>query len=73
MNVPTRRGFFLQVGAASAAAQSPGSAPCRPGFLNPRSGAHPYCSDAPGSRPHVFLITVDMMSPDHWQIGRAHV
>lgn len=70
MNAPTRRGFFLQVGAASAAAQTAGSAPCRPGFLNPRTGAHPYCSDATGSRPHVFLITVDMMSPDHWRPGR---
>ncbi len=72
-----RRGFlfqgrsYLRRRRQTSPAPSTAGALCRPGFLEPHSGAHPYCASPPPSRPHVFLISVDMMSPDHWRPGRA--
>lgn len=61
---------FLQFGAVGAAQPRPGDS-CRPSFLDRRSGAHPFCASTPPARPHVFVISVDMFSPDHWLPGRA--
>jgi arylsulfatase A-like enzyme len=68
MNSSRRR--FLQISAAGASQARPQDA-CQPSFLDRRSGAHPYCASTPPARPHVFLISADMVSPDHWLPGRA--
>ncbi len=40
-------------------------------FINRKTGAHPFRARDKGRRPHVFLITLDMVSPDHWHPSRA--
>lgn len=40
-------------------------------FINRKTGAHPFRARAAGQRPHIFLITLDMVSPDHWHPSRA--
>lgn len=60
----------MQAGAV-AAAQPRAEENCSQSYLDRRAGAHPYCAGPAGSKPHVFVITVDMLSPDHWMPGRA--
>lgn len=40
-------------------------------FLHQKTGRHPYRLRPVQRRPNIFLITVDMVSPDHWHPGRA--
>jgi arylsulfatase A-like enzyme len=68
MNSSRRR--FIQFSALSAA-QTRREEACKPSFLDRRSGAHAYCATAGAAKPNVFLISVDMISPDHWRPGRA--
>src|SRR5574340_779788 len=39
-------------------------------YLNRKTGAHPFRAQPRAKRPHVFLITLDMVSPDHWRAER---
>lgn len=40
-------------------------------FLNRKAGLHPFQTREVGQRPHVFLLTLDMVSPDHYHPSRA--
>ena len=42
-----------------------------PRFLNRKTGAHPFRARAVGRRPNIFVISVDMLSPDHWRHSRT--
>jgi len=45
-------------------------------YLNPRTGAHPFTCETREQRPHVFVITVDMIPPESYAPGfpiRAHL
>jgi len=39
-------------------------------FINKKSGTHPFRVRDLGWRPHIFLITLDMVSPDHYHSSR---
>ena len=72
-----RREFFHAFGfgtlAACTAAQSSDTA--RPDaamrFINRKTGAHPFRATPVGRRPHMFVITLDMVSPDHYHPSRS--
>ncbi len=34
-------------------------------FVNRKAGTHPFRARNAGKRPHIFLVTLDMVSPDH--------
>jgi len=40
-------------------------------FIQRKEGRHPYRLREAGPRPDIILITLDMVSPDHWHPGRA--
>jgi hypothetical protein len=40
-------------------------------FIAPKQGSHPFRYDSSKHRPNIFLITADMVTPDHWYTGRA--
>lgn len=40
-------------------------------FLNKKTGQHPFRARPVERRPNIFLVTVDMVSPDHWHHARA--
>jgi arylsulfatase A-like enzyme len=40
-------------------------------FIKQKEGRHPFTRTETGKRPNVFLITADMVSPDHWHPQRA--
>ena len=40
-------------------------------FVNRKTGAHPYRYHERGKRPNIFLITLDMVSPDHYHPSRT--
>lgn len=67
--MPSSRRRFLQLTAMGAAQARPDNS-CRPSFLDARSGAHPFCASPQSARPHVFVVSVDMFSPDHWHPER---
>lgn len=55
--------------AGDAAAQvMPGAGETR--YVNRKLGAHPFEALASGKRPHIFLICLDMVSPDHYLPSR---
>src|SRR6266508_4446715 len=39
-------------------------------FINKKAGTHPFRVRRLGWRPHIFLITLDMVSPDHYHSSR---
>jgi len=39
-------------------------------FVNKKTGTHPFRVRDLGWRPHIFLITLDMVSPDHYHSSR---
>jgi len=66
MSLPRRS--FLGLGAACAAVAQEVArrteGPVR--FINKKAGLHPFRAGAPAKRPHIFLITLDMVTPDHY-------
>ena len=42
-----------------------------PRFINKKTGAHPFRARPVANRPHIFVITLDMVSPDHHHHTRA--
>jgi arylsulfatase A-like enzyme len=40
-------------------------------FLDPKRGRNPFDAVAVKNRPHIFLLTADMVSPDHYHPSRA--
>ena len=61
-----RRAFLGLGAAAQAVAQEiAGRIEGPPRFLNRKTGAHPFRARPVAKRPHIFLITLDMVSPDH--------
>ena len=40
-------------------------------FINRKAGLHPFRVREAGKRPHVFLIALDMVSPDHYHPSRT--
>ena len=49
--------------------ESPGVHPALR-YINPKTGLHPFTATPPAKRPHVFLITLDMVSPEHYHPSR---
>ena len=39
-------------------------------FLDPKRGRNPFTVDLPRKRPHIFVLTADMVSPDHYHPSR---
>lgn len=71
-----RRNFFGTIGASACAAvaqqvaERTESADLR--FINKKAGVHPFrTKPSSGKRPHVFLISLDMVSPDHYHPSRT--
>ena len=74
----TTRRAALGLGAAGAlacrnlAAQVASRIEAAPRFVDRKRGLHPFtASTTAARRPHIFLISVDMISPDHWRPGRT--
>lgn len=71
-----RRGFLGLTGLGAAAAQAVAREVAQRieggslRFVNRKTGAHPFRAREAGRRPHIFLITLDMVSPDHWHPSR---
>jgi arylsulfatase A-like enzyme len=40
-------------------------------FIDRKRGAHPFRAVSGGKQPHIFLISADMVSPDHYMPGRS--
>ncbi|MDP2996610.1 MAG: sulfatase-like hydrolase/transferase, partial [Bryobacterales bacterium] len=40
-------------------------------FINRKAGLHPFRVREAGKRPHVFVIALDMVSPDHYHPSRT--
>jgi arylsulfatase A-like enzyme len=40
-------------------------------FVNRKSGTHPFRAREGARRPHIFLVTLDMVSPDHYHPSRS--
>lgn len=59
---------LASVTGAAAAQSGPRRAETR--YINGKQGSHPFRSQPPGRRPHVFLICLDMVSPDHFLPSR---
>src|SRR5690242_19841504 len=67
-----RRSFLGLAAAGRAVAQEVArriEGPLR--FVNPKTGTHPYRARPVGWRPHIFLVTLDMVSPDHYHETRS--
>ncbi len=68
-----RRGFLSTLAFGSQIAQRT-EAPARADvlrFVNRKTGGHPYRYREGGKRPNIFLITLDMVSPDHYHPSRT--
>lgn len=75
-----RRNFLATVGLGAAAgaavaqdvAQRIESPDLHPAlrYVNPKTAAHPFTATTPAKRPHVFVITLDMVSPEHYHPSR---
>jgi arylsulfatase A-like enzyme len=63
-----RRQFVSATSLAALAADAAqtGAAPGELRFVDRRLGAHLFRSRESGARPHIFLICLDMVSPDHY-------
>ena len=55
---------------AGAAAAQPGQGRSGTRYIDPRQGSHPFRAQTAGKRPHVFLICLDMVSPDQFLPSR---
>jgi len=75
-----RRKFLGLMGAGAAAgemvsqaiAQRTESAAVPPlQFINKKPGTHPFRADPPRRRPNIFVITLDMVTPDHYHPTRT--
>jgi arylsulfatase A-like enzyme len=71
-----RRDFLGLAGASALASQiarriEAQEAPAGLRFINRKAGAHPFRTGPTGKRPNIFLITIDMVSPDHWHPSRS--
>jgi hypothetical protein len=76
-----RRSFLSTLGLGAAAgaavaqdvAQRTESAAGHPAlrYIGQKNGAHPFTANIPQKRPHIFLITLDMVSPDHYHPSRT--
>lgn len=62
-----RRAFLNASATTAMAAQTP---PSEPRYVDRRAGAHAFRQREGGRRPHIFLICLDMVSPDHFLPGR---
>ncbi len=40
-------------------------------FINKKPGTHPFRANPPRSRPNIFVITLDMVTPDHYHPTRT--
>ncbi len=40
-------------------------------YLDPKRGLNPFQTAIPKSRPHIFILTADMVSPDHYHPSRS--
>lgn len=40
-------------------------------FLDPKRGRNPFVATPPENRPHIFVFTADMVSPDHYHPSRT--
>ncbi len=40
-------------------------------YINQKTASHPFTANPPAKRPHIFLITLDMVSPEHYHPSRA--
>lgn len=58
-----RRSFFGSLAAL-------GAVPADRRFIDSRRGRHGFRAAPPARRPHIFLLTLDMVSPDHWHPAR---
>jgi arylsulfatase A-like enzyme len=73
----SRRGFLALGAAGSAACASLAAQTSQriesgePGFIDRKRGTSLYKRVPTGRRPHIFLISADMVSPDHYLPGRA--
>ena len=56
--------------AATTVAAQTGSTPGEPRFVDRKAGSHPFRFRAVGTRPHIFLICLDMVSPDQYLPSR---
>lgn len=54
--------------AAAAAEMAPGGDALR--FINNKTGTHPFTVTETGKRPNIFLLSLDMVSPDHHHRSR---
>ena len=71
-----RRDFLGLAGASALASQivrriEAQEAPAGLRFINRKAGTHPFRTRATDKRPNIFLITIDMVSPDHWHPSRS--
>jgi arylsulfatase A-like enzyme len=71
-----RRRFLRLAPAGAAAAQAVAAQIAQriegpPRFINRKTGAHPFRARDLPRRPHIFVITVDMVSPDHYHHTRT--
>lgn len=76
-NQASTRRRFLALGAAGSAACAGLAAQTSqriesgtPGFIDRKRGVNSFKRLPTGTRPNIFLISADMMSPDHWLPGR---
>ncbi len=75
-----RRSFLTSLGLGAAAgaavaqdvAQRIESSQVHPAlrYINPKTGGHPFTAQTPAKRPHIFVITLDMVSPEHYHPSR---
>ena len=72
-----RRGFLGLAAAGMAATQSVAQEVAHRTensslrFIKPKEGKYPYRKPGSGKRPNIFLITLDMVTPDHWHPQRS--
>ena len=71
-----RRGFLGLGGLGAAAADAVAQQVAAriegpPRFVNRKQGTHPFRAREGAPRPNIFLITLDMVSPDHHHRSRS--
>ncbi len=71
-----RRSFLSLAGLGAAASQAVGqeiadrTENSRLNFIKEKEGYYPYRRTGGGKRPNIFVITLDMVTPDHWHPSR---
>jgi arylsulfatase A-like enzyme len=72
-----RRNFLSLAGLGAAASQSVAQEIAQRTedstfqFINQKQGLHPYRRTGTGKRPNIFVVTLDMVTPDHWHPSRS--